>query len=149
MRVKVMVDEIDAGRVKLGQRARVIVPALQGLAFDGKVIELSSILKQPDPSRAQKIAEARVELEPGQDLTLLRPGMSANVQIQVGIIPDALAIPLGSIQERNGGSFVQVYNPVKKIFDWRQIELKTNDEELAIIRQGLSENEKIRSKPKL
>ena len=57
------------------------------MVFDGKVIELSAILKQASMDRAQKIAEARVELEAGQELSLLRPGMSANVQIQVGSSP--------------------------------------------------------------
>jgi HlyD family secretion protein len=149
MRVKVLVDEIDAGRVRVGQRARIVVPALQGMVFDGKVIELSAILKQASQDRAQKIAEARIELESGQDLRLLRPGMSANVQIQVGIISNALVIPLSAIQERNGGSFVQVYRADKKQFEWRQIELQANDEELAVVRAGLAEKEKIRSKPKL
>ncbi|MBZ5498349.1 MAG: efflux RND transporter periplasmic adaptor subunit [Acidobacteriia bacterium] len=149
MRVKVLVDEIDAGKVRIGQKARITVPALQGLAFDGKVIDMSAILKQASYDRAQKIAEARVELDPGQDLSLLRPGMSANVQIQVGIISQALAIPLGCIQERNGGSYVQVYDPVKKDFQWRQIELQANDEELAVVRAGLGEKEQIRSKPKI
>jgi len=149
MRVKVLVDEIDAGRVRVGQRARIVVPALQGMVFDGKVIELSAILKQASMDRAQKIAEARIELESGQDLSLLRPGMSANVQIQVGIISNALVIPLNAIQERNGGSFVQVYRADKKQFEWRQIELQANDEELAVVRAGLAEKEKIRSKPKL
>lgn len=149
MRVKVLVDEIDAGKIHNGQTAVITVPALQGMKFDGKVIELSSILKQASFDRAQKIAEARVELDPGQDLSLLRPGMSANVQIQVGIINQALAIPLSSIQERNGGSFVQVYQKNKKEFEWRQIELQTNDESLAVVRVGLQEKDQIRSKPKL
>jgi len=149
MRVKVLVDEIDAGRVKIGQTTVITVPALQGMKFDGKVIELSSILKQASYDRAQKIAEARVELDTGQDLSLLRPGMSANVQIQVGIMTQALAIPLSCIQERNGGSFVQVYLKDKKAFDWRQIELLTNDESLAVVKSGLQEKEQIRSKPKV
>ncbi len=149
MRVKVLVDEVDAGKVHIGQKARITVPALQGMAFDGKVIEMSSILKPATYDRAQKIAEARVELDSGQDITLLRPGMSANVQIQVGIITQALAIPLGSIQERNGGSFVQVYDKLKKQFDWRQIELQANDESLAVVKAGLAEKEQIRSKPKV
>jgi HlyD family secretion protein len=149
MRVKVLVDEIDAGKVKVGQKSRIIVPALQGMAFDGKVIELSAILKQASYDRAAKIAEARVELDTGQDLSLLRPGMSANVQIQVGVIQGAIVIPLASIQERNGGSFVQVLTPDKKGFEWRAIELETNDDLSAVVKTGLDVNEMIRSKPKV
>jgi multidrug efflux pump subunit AcrA (membrane-fusion protein) len=149
MRVKVLVDEIDAGRVKVGQDVRITVPALQGLSYDGKVIELSAILKQASYDRPQKIAEARVELNKGQEIRLLRPGMSANVQINVGVIPKAVVIPLSCIQERNGGSYVQVWNPELKDFEWRQIELQTNDEEAAVVRSGLDGTEKVRTKPKL
>jgi HlyD family secretion protein len=149
MRVKVLVDEIDAGKVRKGQTAVITVPALQGMKYDGKVVELSSILKLATYERSQKIAEARVELDLGQDLSLLRPGMSANVQIQVGIISQALAIPLNSIEERNGGSYVQVYLKDKKAFEWRQIELQANDESLAVVKEGLSEKVQIRAKPKL
>jgi HlyD family secretion protein len=149
MRVKVMVDEIDAGKVRLGQRSRVIVPALQGMTFDGKVIELSAILKQATYERAQKVAEARVELDPGQDLSLLRPGMSASVQLMVGTINQAIVIPLAAIQERNGGSFVQVLRADKKDYEWRAIELQTNDDLSAVVKSGLEAGEKIRSKPKV
>ncbi len=149
MRVKVMVDEIDAGKVRVGQRVRIIVPALQGTTFDGKVIELSAILKQATYDRAQKVAEARVELDLGQDLSLLRPGMSASVQLMVGTINQALVIPLAAIQERNGGSFVQVLKADKKDFEWRAIELQTNDELSAVVKSGLEAGEKIRSKPKV
>jgi HlyD family secretion protein len=149
MRVKVLVDEIDAGRVKVGQKVRITVPALQGLSYDGTVIELSAILKQASIDRPQKIAEARVELDKGQDINLLRPGMSANVQINVGVIPKAVVIPLSCIQERNGGSYVQVWRPDKKDFEWRQIELQTNDEEAAVVRSGLDGTERVRTKPKV
>jgi HlyD family secretion protein len=149
MRVKVNVDEMDVGKVRVGQKARITVPALQGLALDAKVIEMSSILTLASNDRAQKVATARVELDTGQDLSLLRPGMSVNVQIQVGIISKALAIPMSCIQERNGGSYVQVYLPDKKNFEWREIDLLTNDEELAVIKSGLEEKERIRSKPKV
>jgi HlyD family secretion protein len=148
MRVKVLVDEMDAGKVKVGQKARITVPSLQGMQFDGKVVDLSAILKLANMTRAQKIAEARVELDPGQDISLLRPGMSANVQIQVGIIPQAIAIPLSAIQERNGGSYVQVLRGDKKDYEWRAIELQANDESLAVVKTGLEAGDKIRAKPK-
>lgn len=149
MRVKVLVDEVDAGKVKVGQKANVTIPTLQGMQFSGTVIELSAILKQATFDRPQKIAEARVELDKGQEITLLRPGMSANVQIKVGVIPNAVVISLSSIQERNGGSYVQVYRPDLKNFEWRQIELQTNDESSAVVRAGLEAGEKIRTKPKI
>jgi hypothetical protein len=60
-----------------------------------------------------------------------------------------VVIPLASIEERNGGSFVQVLKADKKDFEWRAIELQTNDELSAVVKSGLEAGEKIRSKPKV
>jgi multidrug efflux pump subunit AcrA (membrane-fusion protein) len=75
--------------------------------------------------------------------------MSASIQLQVGTIPQALVIPLACIQERNGGSYVQILRPDKKDFEWRAIELLTNDDLSAVVKSGLQVTDKIRSKPKV
>ena len=54
MRAKVLVDEVDAGQVQVGQEARVLVDAVQGSVFSGKVISVSAILKQATYDRPQK-----------------------------------------------------------------------------------------------
>ncbi len=147
LRIKVRVDEVDAGRIKPGQEARVQVDALQGSNFTGAVREVGAILKQAAYDRPQKITESLVYLQ-GEDLDLLRPGMSARVQIQVGWYPQVIAIPLSSIQEREGRSFVQVWKEKEKEWEWREIELLTNDGLSAVVKSGLESNERIRSKPK-
>ncbi len=146
LRAKVMVDEIDAGKVLVGQDALVQVDALQGKVFSGKVSYLSTILKQAAYDRPQKIAEARIDLKES-DLKGLRPGMSVRAQIQVGRHSQVIVVPLASIQEREGRSFVQVWRPEKKGYEWREIQLSTNDGMSAVVSSGLEVNEKIRSKP--
>jgi HlyD family secretion protein len=148
LRAKVMVDEVDVGKVQLGQDAQVAVDAVQGRVFKGKVAYLSAILKQAAYDRPQKIAEALVEFEPS-DTKALRPGMSTRTQIQVGRHPQAIVIPLTSILERQGRSFVQVWQPDKKSYEMREVQLLMNDELSAVVSAGLQVNEKIRSKPKV
>jgi len=146
LRAKVMVDEIDAGKVRVGQDALVQVDAVQGKVFSGKVSYLSTILKQAAYDRPQKIAEALIELKES-DLKGLRPGMSTRVQIQVGRHSQVIVVPLASIQEREGRSFVQVWRPEKKEYEWREIQLLANDGMSAVVSSGLEVNEKIRAKP--
>ena len=74
--------------------------------------------------------------------------MSTRALIQVGSYEQAIVIPLASIQERDGRSFVQVWQAQKKAFEWREIQLATNDGRLRGCQAGLEANEKIRSKPK-
>jgi len=145
---RVQVDEIDAGKVKVGQDANIVVDAVQGRSFGGKVISVGTILKQASYDRPQKISDTYVELE-NIDTKVLRPEMNLKAQIQVGEYSQVVVIPLSSIQERDGRSFVQVWKPETKSFEWREVQLRTNDGLTAVIDSGLNENEQIRAKPKV
>lgn len=147
IRARIQVDEVDSGKVKVGQTANISVDAVRGQTFTGKIISIGSILKQANFDRPQKTCDAYIELVDG-DRKLLRPGMSLKSQVLVGQFPQIVAIPLSSIQERNGRSFVQVWQQEAKSFSWREIELKTNDGVTAVVESGLNANEKIRIKPK-
>jgi multidrug efflux pump subunit AcrA (membrane-fusion protein) len=148
LRAKVQIDEEDAGKMALGQEARIFVDAAGGRSFDGKMVGLSAILKQASIDRPQKIQEAYISLS-GEDLNLLRPGMSTQAQVQVGRHSDVIVIPLTSIYERDGRSFVQVWLPDKKNYELREVQLLTSDGTSGVISSGLQVNEKIRSKPKV
>jgi HlyD family secretion protein len=147
IRARLQVDEIDSGKVKVGQDANIVVDAVQGKSFGGKVVSTGTILKQATFDRPQKVSDTYVELKDA-DRKQLRPGMNLKAQIQVGQYSKVVVIPLSSIQEINGRSFVQVWQPATKSFEWREIQLKTNDGMTAVVDSGLNGNEKIRVKPK-
>jgi HlyD family secretion protein len=147
IRARLSVDEIDSGKLKIGQEANITVDAARGRSFNGKVASIGTILKQATFDRPQKVCDAYVELL-SSDTKQLRPGMNLKAQIQVGQYTQVVVIPLSSIQERNGRSFVQVWQPQTKSYSWREIQLKTNDGLTAVVESGLSANEKIRVKPK-
>jgi HlyD family secretion protein len=147
IRARIQVDEIDSGKVTVGQDANIVVDAVQGKSFSGKVVSTGTILKQATYDRPQKISDTYVELS-NANMKQLRPGMNLKAQIQVGQYSKVVVIPLSSIQEINGRSFVQVWQPALKSFEWREIQLKTNDGMTAVVDSGLNGNEKIRVKPK-
>jgi len=147
IRAKLQIDEIDSGKIKDGQEANITVDSLQGRSFIGKIVEIGTILKQATSDRPQKINDAYVEFK-NLDTKGLRPGMSLKAQIRVGQYPKAVVIPLSSIQERDGRSYVQVWQPQNKSFEWREIHLTTNDGLTAVVESGLNANEKIRARPK-
>ncbi len=147
IRARISVDEIDSGKVKIGQDANISVDSLQGKTFAGKVISVGTILKQATFDRPQKVCDTYVEIV-GSDMKQLRPGMNLKAQIEVGEYSKVVVIPLSSIQERDGRSFVQVWQQPTKTFEWREIQLRTNDGLTAVVESGLNANEKIRAKPK-
>ena len=148
IRAKVQIDEIDSGKVKVGQDANITVDAVQGRSFGGKVTIIGTILKQATFDRPQKVNDMYVEIETA-DTKMLRPGMNLKAQIRVGEYKQVVVIPLSSIQERDGRSFVQVWRPETKTFDWREIQLRTNDGMTAVVESGLNAKEKIRARPKV
>jgi hypothetical protein len=147
IRAKVNVDEVDVGKIQIGQPVKIQLDAIQGKTFDGKIAAISNILKQASFDRPQRVAETLVEFQ-GSGFNQLRPGMSTRAQIQVGRYPDAIVIPLSSIQEREGRSFVQVWNSQGGRYDWREVQLQSNDGLMAVLSAGLQPSERIRSKPK-
>jgi HlyD family secretion protein len=147
IRARVQIDEVDAGKVKVGQDANIVVDAVQGQSFGGKVISVGTILKQASFDRPQKVMDSYIELDEVNE-KLLRPEMNLKAQIQVGEYSQVVVVPLSSIQERDGRSFVQVYKPQTKSFEWREIQLKTNDGLTAVVESGLNGDERIRVKPK-
>lgn len=148
IRARVQIDEIDSGRVRVGQEATISVDAVRGRTFGGKVVSVGTILKQASFDRPQKVCDAYIQIE-AEDMKQLRPGMSLKTQIMVGNHPDVVVIPLSSIQERNGRSFVQVWKPQSKSFEWREITLGANDGLNTVVNTGLDAEEKIRIRPKV
>jgi HlyD family secretion protein len=148
IQARVQIDEIDSGKVQIGQDANITVDAVQGKSFGGKVASIGTILKQATFDRPQKVNDVYVELKDA-DREQLRPSMNLKAQIQVGKYSQVVVIPLSSIQERNGRSFVQVWKPETKAFEWRGIQLRTNDGLTAVVESGLNANEKIRAKPRV
>ncbi|MDI9611808.1 MAG: efflux RND transporter periplasmic adaptor subunit [Acidobacteriota bacterium] len=146
IRAKIQVDEIDSGKIKVGQEANITVDSVRGRTFTGKIVSIGTILKQATFDRPQKVIDAYLEI--GQlDTQLMRPGMNLKAQIRVGEYPQVVVIPMSSIQERDGRSFVQVWKPEIKKFEWREVSLRTNDGMTAVVEAGLDANEKIRARP--
>jgi len=146
IRAKIQIDEIDSGKIRVGQEANITVDAVRGRSFVGKIVSIGTILKQATFDRPQKVIEAYLEMD-DLDTKLLRPGMNLKAQIRVGEYPEVVVIPLSSIQERDGRSYVQVWKPEIKKLEWREISLRTNDGMTAVVEAGLEANEKIRSRP--
>jgi HlyD family secretion protein len=149
LRARIQIDEIDAGKIRTGQDANIVVDSVQGRSFGGSVISIGTILKQASFDRPQKVNDAYVELKDA-DSKVLRPGMSLKANIRVGQYSQVIVIPLSSIQEREGRSYVQVWQPATKTVELREIQSRPNSDGLtAVVESGLNANEKIRAKPKV
>lgn len=92
MVVEFRVEEIDRGRVRIGQKVRVRVDAVAGAVFDGVIEWLSPIatlIFRRFPPEKNFPARAKIARLDDQ----LRPGMSASVEVIVEELPNVLVIP--------------------------------------------------------
>jgi HlyD family secretion protein len=87
------VEEGELGKVVPGQRVRFSVPAYPGETFTGEVERSGAIAIAPDGLRRGAIA-----IVVHDDRGRLRPGMSAQVQIEVRSAAGAWRVPVAALQ---------------------------------------------------
>lgn len=99
-------NEVDAAKVKLGNKATLTFDALEDLTLTGEVVEIDTIgaVEQGVVSYSLKIGFD------SQD-ERIKSGMTVNASIQTAVRQDVLAVPTSAVKTQNGVSQVQVFEP--------------------------------------
>lgn len=101
--LKVAIDELDIGYVKLGQKATVAIDAVSGKKFDATVESISQV-----GSTSNGVTTYTVTLTLGGDASL-RIGMNATATIVIEEKTGILLLPLDALQSMRGEQFVWLY----------------------------------------
>jgi multidrug resistance efflux pump len=103
IRVKAWLSDVDDGRVEADLPAEIFVDAYPDRALKGKVLEIASVAKEASERSLRRVFQVSLALtvEPG-DAALLRPGLSARVEIIAEHRPDALLIPREALSMGEG-----------------------------------------------
>ncbi len=101
--VNANVDESDIGKVKLGQKATITCDAYPGRRFRGRVVRIAT--KGTNNNNVVTF-EVKIEVE-GEGKELLRPEMTANVEIQADRKEDVLLLPNEAVQYGRMGYYVE------------------------------------------
>jgi HlyD family secretion protein len=105
--VEAMVDEVDVGRVKTGQKVSITVDTWPDRVFEGSV---ERIAPKGRLERTVTVFDVVIVIA-GTRSGVLRPGMSANVDIVTDHVKGALLVPSGSLRTRGEETGVYVYVP--------------------------------------
>jgi len=135
--VEVDIPEVDAAKVKLGDKAKIEIDALPDEIFPGRVIEI-------EPA-GREIAGAiyyRTKVSLESKNSRVKSGMTANVTIETASKRNVLLLPLRAVIYRDNKKFVKVLrsNRIK------EVEIKTglmNEEGETEIVSGLNEGDKV------
>ena len=93
VRVRMLVDEIDIGKVQPGTIATVDVAAYPARTFEGAVLKV-----EPQASQQQNVTMFPVLIDLDNSEGLLKPGMNAEVELVVADRSDVLTIPNAALR---------------------------------------------------
>jgi multidrug resistance efflux pump len=104
MWVRCDISEADIERVKVGQKATVLVPALRAAALHGVVKAIDNLARErgwwEGGVPGKKVFAALIELTDREER--LRPGMGATIQIQLEHVSQGLMVPVEALFEVDG-----------------------------------------------
>lgn len=139
MYVDLKLEEVDRGKLKLGQEVRIRVDAIPDKEFTATLDWISPIaaLIFKGGSTAEKSFPARATINHVDPR--LRPGMSASTEIIIERQAKALLIPVRASFSKGGKP--AVYQQVGKAFVTRPIEVGRQNDDDVIVTSGLKEGD--------
>jgi HlyD family secretion protein len=138
MYVLVAVDESDIGGIQKGQKAQITVDAFPTKEFQGAVVRVAA--KGVSSSNVVTF-EVKVEVT-SPEKELLKPGMTANVEVVIVDKKDVLRVPAEAIQQTSRECFVMTLN-ADQTTSRKDITVGKTDGDWTEILSGLREGEQV------
>ncbi|MCE9541394.1 efflux RND transporter periplasmic adaptor subunit [Candidatus Kaiserbacteria bacterium] len=99
-------NEVDAAKVAVGQKATLTFDAIDGLSITGEIASMDTI-----GTVTQGVVTYTVKIAFDTQDARVKPGMTANATIQTAVRQDVLTVPTSAIKSQNGQSYVLIFNP--------------------------------------
>lgn len=101
----ISLNEIDATKIKVGQKVTVTFDAVEGLTITGKVNEIDLV-----GTVNQGVVTYNTEIGFDTEDNRVKPGMSVSATITTDIKQDALVAPNSAIKSQGGMYYVEVFD---------------------------------------
>ena len=101
MEVETDVDETDIVEVHVGQPAKIEVDALPDTVLEGKVTVIANTAFTLGRGTQEEVTNFKVKVAILDDISSLRPGMSATVDIETATHEDVLYVPIQCVVMRS------------------------------------------------
>ncbi len=132
------VDEADIGKVAVGQPAEITVDAFPGKRFGGQVVRMAT--RGVNTSNVVTF-EVKIEVT-SRDKGLLRPEMTANVDIIAAARDSVLMVPSDAVVRRKGENHVSVVK-AGDVQEDRRVETGISDGLKTEVAEGVAEGEAV------
>lgn len=104
--VELSVNEVDAAKLSVGEKATLTFDAIDGLTLTGTVAEVDTA-----GTVSQGVVSYGVKISLDSQDNRIKSGMTVNADIQTAVHADVLTVPSSAVKTVNGSSYVQVFNP--------------------------------------
>ncbi len=135
--VSAPIDEVDASKLKVGQRGRITLDAIKGRTFNGKVRRIAPYVL--DLEKQARTVEVEVEFDKLTKDENLLVGYSADVEIIYDVRNQVLRIPTQTLLE---GNRVLRYGS-NGVLEERKVTIGLSNWEYAEVLSGLDEGDRI------
>lgn len=101
MEVRVNINENDIVNVKVGDRTRITIDAYPGRKFSGVVKEIAAAARVTGANTQDEVTNFLVKIRVTDKEVPLRPGMSANVDVETKTVENVVAVPIQAVTVRS------------------------------------------------
>ena len=136
----VTIDEIDIGRISVGQQAQVTLDAYPQAPFTATVASVAPAMADVSGVSGLAAYQVRLQLEPHETLRIL-DGMTASVVIQTETLHDVLLCPLWAIRTDQTTGEIYTYRYEGQQVQRTPIVVGERDDTYAQILDGLKEGD--------
>ena len=104
--VELSVNEVDAAKLAVGQKATLTFDAIDNLTLTGTVAEVDTA-----GTVTQGVVSYGVKISLDSQDSRIKSGMTVNAAVQTAVHPDVLTVPSSAVKTVNGSSYVQAFDP--------------------------------------
>lgn len=138
MQIVVPVNQVDIGKVSVGQSANITLDAFTGQQFQGTVGQIS-----PTGTTQSGVTTFDVTINVTNTDNEMKSGMSANVTIIIAEKDDVLTVPSAAIQTRGSSETVSLAPVGSSAPVLRTVQIGLDDGKNAEVISGLHEGDKV------
>lgn len=140
MQVNMVIPEVEASRVKLGQRLKIRLDANPDKVFRGEIIELGAVFRHKNQDVPLVVFDAVASIDEA-DTELMRPGMTAKIAIDLANDKEELLLSLDAVHYEAGQAYV--ITPGLFRDSKQDVTIGAIGKELVSIRSGLDAGQEV------
>lgn len=129
------VTEVDAAKIKTGNKTTLSFDAVDGLRLTGKVAQIDTV-----GTVTQGVVTYAVNVEFDTQDTRIKPGMSVSATIDTEVKPDVLSVPASAVKSQGGIYYVEMFRTPIAVTSGNQGELSPNPPDRHTVDIGITDN---------